>query len=316
MDFLSRICAKSQRTVDSYKNDLRVFRDYISDEKKISLVKFKISDCNKDLILDYIDYLISKDKKPTTINHYISVIKAYLSYIGTLDIKYISLSLAISRIPYRTVPKVIKPVLNDEMLKLLFSLPKKNNKGIRNLTIMILLYDTAIRLDELINIRLSEIFIKNDNPYILVHGKGNKERIVGLSNKAVEHLKYYLSKYHCNNECDYLFYTVIKNKYGKMSESTIETFIQKYADEARITMPDIPKHVHPHMFRRTKATHLYQDGIPLEKVSALLGHSSIETTRIYAKPSLEQLRKIIEQDSDIEVMPEWTEGEIEKLFDF
>lgn len=314
-DYLRKACSRSDHTIESYRNGLIVFKNFITDEKKISIKKFRLKSCDRELILQYIEYLEKLERAPSTINHHISVIKNYLEYIGNTDITYISIYSSISRIPQKKIPKKIKPVLDDEMLKLLFSLPKQNDKGIRNRTILILLYDTAIRVEELINIKVCDLFINSKAPYILIHGKGNKERIVGVSMKAKAHLKLYLSRFHKDQKSEYLFYTTIKGISDKLSESTVETFIQKYADIARKENPNIPKHVYPHMFRRTKATHLYQDGIPLEMVSSLLGHSSTETTKIYAKPSLEQIRAIIENDSDKETEPEWDEDdEIAKLF--
>lgn len=314
-DFLRKTCSRSNHTIESYRDGLTVFKNFITEEKKISIKKFKLKSCDRELVLQYIEYLDTLNRAPSTINHHISVIKNYLEYIGSTDITYMSIYSTVSRIPQKKIPKKVKPVLDDEMLKLLFSLPKQNDKGIRNRTILILLYDTAIRVEELINIKVCDLFIKLEVPYILIHGKGNKERIVGVSTKAKEHLVLYLSRFHKEKKSDYLFYTTIKGVTDKLSESTVEIFIQKYADIARKENPNMPIHVYPHMFRRTKATHLYQDGIPLEMVSSLLGHSSTETTKTYATPSLEQIRTIIENDSDKETEPEWDEDdEIVKLF--
>ena len=91
--------------------------------------------------------------------------------------------------------------------------------------------------------------------------------------------------------------------------------MQKYADEVRKDYPNIPLKVYPHMFRRSRATHLYQDGIPLELVSRMLGHSHIDTTKIYAKPSIEMLRKAIENENESSIEPEWdNEDEIAMMF--
>ena len=111
------------------------------------------------------------------------------------------------------------------------------------------------------------------------------------------------------------FYTTIKGTNNKLSTSTIETFLQKYANQVREICQNVPLRVHSHMFRRTRATHLYQDGIPLELVSRMLGHSQIETTKIYAKPSIEMLRKAIENENESDITPDWdNEDEIAMMF--
>ncbi len=88
----------------------------------------------------------------------------------------------------------------------------------------------------------------------------------------------------------------------------MERFVKEYARKAQSSCPSVPDHVHPHMFRRTRATQLYQNGVSLPLVSRLLGHASLETTRLYAKPSLKMLRDAIESVETSEekaVKPIW-----------
>lgn len=115
----------------------------------------------------------------------------------------------------------------------MFEAPKKNKIGIRNITIMVFLYESAMRVNELINLKISDLYFNVKEPYCLVRGKGDKERIVGLSSLAIDHINNQINLYHKNNECDYLFYTSIKGVNNKLSTSTIETFLQKYANHVR-----------------------------------------------------------------------------------
>jgi site-specific recombinase XerD len=110
---------------------------------------------------------------------------------------------------------------------------------------------------------------------------------------AAEHLKRYfkLCRDKDSPDTDLVFYTVIKGKAGKMTEKNVERFIQQYADLARKNCPSVPEKVHPHMFRRTRATSLYQNGVALPIVSKILGHVNFNTTKIYADPSLEMMRE-------------------------
>jgi site-specific recombinase XerD len=161
---------------------------------------------------------------------------------------------------------------------------------------MILLYDTAIRLSELTGMLLSDANLDVAEPYVRVRGKGNKDRIVALSDKAADHLKHYIHAFH-SNACGGntpLFYTVIKGTRHRISSGNIERIINKYADSIRGEFPDLPDKVYPHMFRRTRATNLYQSGVALELVSRILGHSSTESTKIYASPSIGMLKKAME----------------------
>lgn len=180
---------------------------------------------------------------------------------------------------------------------------------------MIILYDCAVRVSELINIRMADIHTKNRIRIIYIAGKGDKERIIVLSTRATEHLNNYIRLYHSRNESEYLFYSIINGHSNHITASSVQKIIKKVAKRLREKNIDLPESVHPHMFRRSRATHLYQDGIPLEQISRMLGHSQVETTKIYANMSIEQMREIIEIDSNSVEEPEWDdEDEVIKMF--
>lgn len=307
--------SKSLNTINSYRDNFTVFRRFILEVKHKKIKQFYMEDCSKELILEYVEYLRKDNRKNSTINHHVTALKGYLFYVADINIEYQGLAISINHIPTFRQPKIDKECLSDDILKLMFETPKKNKIGIRNITIMVLLYETAMRVNELINLKISDLYLNVKEPYCLIHGKGDKERIVGLSSLAIDHINNQINLYHKNNECDYLFYTSIKGVNNKLSTSTIETFLQKYADQVRKICDNVPLKVYPHMFRRTRATHLYQDGIPLELVSRMLGHSQIETTKIYAKPSIEMLRKAVENENESNIEPEWDdEDEVAMMF--
>jgi len=307
--------SKSVHTIESYRDNLTVFRKFILEVKHKKIKQFYMEDCSKELILEYVEFLRKQNRSNSTINHHVTAIKGYLYYVSDINIEYQGLALSVSHIPTFRQPKVERECLDDTVLKMMFDAPKKNKIGIRNITIMVLLYETAMRVSEIINLKVTDLFLNVKEPYCLVHGKGDKERIVGLSSLAINHINNQLNLYHKNHKCEYLFYTTIKGNSNKLSSSTIETFLQKYADQVRKDYPNIPLKVYPHMFRRSRATHLYQDGIPLELVSRMLGHSHIDTTKIYAKPSIEMLRKAIENENESTIEPEWgDEDEIAMMF--
>lgn len=118
-----------------------------------------------------------------------------------------------------------------------------------------------------------------------------------MTERSCRHLQQYLSIYHSKNgsNAELLFYTIIKGNISKMSAANVERFLKKYAQQVRNVYPDIPDCVHPHMFRRTRATGLYRDGVDLAIVSRFLGHAQLETTRIYATPSVEMMRQAIKK---------------------
>lgn len=178
----------------------------------------------------------------------------------------------------------------------MLSAPPNTRFGVRDRTILIILYDTAVRVSELINIRLCDISIDSKYPSIFITGKGNKERRIQITDKAIQHLKEYIRVFHHDSPPDaYLFSTTIKGVTDHMSVGNVQRIVKKYSASVRASGIAMPESVHCHMFRRTRATNLYQDGVAIELVSTVMGHAKTETTKsYYAKPSIEQLRNAME----------------------
>ena len=290
---------RSPATIESYRDALTVFRHYLRDQKNISLSSFEFVQCTRDLVLDFMEHLAAAGNKPGTRNQRLAALKSYLWFAADKDISLQSIALSIGRVKACRNPKKEKPILDEDALRLLFDAPSNTKMGIRDKTIMILLYDSAARIDEILSLKKQDICLDSEAPSIHVTGKGQKERVIALTERSCRHLQQYLSIYHPENgpDTELLFYTIIKNNISKMSAANVERFLKKYAQQVRDVYPDIPDCVHPHMFRRTRATGLYRDGVDLAIVSRFLGHAQLETTRIYATPSVEMMRKAIENNS-------------------
>lgn len=317
---LSGQLGRSPETIKSHRDSLTVFRRYLLDKRKISIGRFYFHDCTVGLIQDFIIHLKESGNKPGTCNQRLSTIRTYLWFAADRDIALQSVSLAISRIPQCRVPKQEKAILSETALTKILQQPKNTKIGIRDQVMMILLYDSAIRLDELLSLTIQDLVLERNEPYIKVNGKGNKERIVAITPKTSQHLIRYLRIFHQKpSRNNFVFFTKLRGESGKMSESNVERFINQYAAQARKSCPDIPQKVYPHMFRRTRATNLYQHGVELALISRILGHSSIETTKIYAIPSMEMLREAIESvetPEQLKEKPLWkncSEEEIARL---
>lgn len=306
---------RSKNTISAYQDGLTVFRRYVTDTKKVSIRKFKFSDCTHDFLLDYVAFLKSTGCAGATCNNRLAAVRAYLWYVADGDISMQSLALGAARVPFLRETKKTKEIINEDDFAALLSAPVSTTRiGIRDQTLMILLYDSAIRVNEFLELRVNSLNLEAAIPYIRVHGKGDKERIVAITDKTVAHLKNYLRLFHEKNEQEHpLFYTVIKGVLASMSTGNVERVINKYAEQIRPQHPSLPKKVHPHMFRRTRATNLYQNGIELELISRILGHTSTQTTRIYASPSIEMMKDAM--GASINGLPEeqpiWLEDEEE-----
>lgn len=286
---------RSPATIESYRDALTVFRRYLRDELHMRVDAFGFVDCTRDLVLGFMEHLSAVGNKPGTRNQRLAALKSYLWFAAEKDMTLQSVAIAVGRVKSCRDPKKDKPILDEQAIKLLLDAPPNTRIGIRDRTLLILLYDSAARLDEILSLRKADLFLSTDSPCIRVVDKGQKERVIGLAERTSAHLKQYLSVFHAKDspETDLLFYTTIKEQTGKMSEANVERFLKKYAEQVREEYPDIPEHVHPHMLRRTRATGLYRDGVDLSIVSRFLGHAQLETTRIYATPSVEMMRRAI-----------------------
>ena len=286
---------KSQNTIRSYRDALTIFRRYITESLHSTIRVFRFSDCTYETLLGFLEYLHGKGNSEATCNYRLTAIRSYLWYAADLDISIQSIALSASHIPHLRTPKMTRETISKDDMSALLSAPPATKKGKRDQLILVLLYDSAIRVSELLDLDVRSINLNAEIPYIRVLGKGEKERIVSITEKTVDHIRAYLKLYHPENNPDQpLIYTEIKGSKGRMSVGNVERIIKKYVEELRPSHPDLPKTVYPHMFRRTRSTNLYQDGVELELIARILGHSSTETTRIYAVPSMEMMRKAME----------------------
>ena len=187
--------------------------------------------------------------------------------------------------------------LSEKAVRAIIAQPDiETDMGQRDMFFMILLYDTGARVDEMLHARICDV--KTDSPAtMLLFGKGKKYRQVPLSARTVSHYKKYLKKFHPGEDAysqEYIFYTVHDGEHHKMSDNNVRIFMRRYGREAQRLCPEIPDNVHPHLFRHSRAMHLYQGGMDLTLVSQWLGHANLQTTLIYAHADTEQKRKAIE----------------------
>ena len=170
----------------------------------------------------------------------------------------------------------------------------------RNRMILILLYDTGARVQELADLDIESLHLDVPNPYISIIGKGRKRRNVPIMRKTVAHLNSYLKEFHPSEQSAPLFYSMRDGKPHRLSTDSISLVVGTAAKMARETCNAVPENVHCHLFRKTKAMDLYKNGIPLPFIMQLLGHESISTTSgFYAFATLEMMSDAINKSVPI-----------------
>ena len=168
------------------------------------------------------------------------------------------------------------------------------SKGIRNLTMLSLLYNTGARVQELVDLKVRDLRL--DKPYsVELYGKGRKKRIVPIDDSMQKLLQRYMKEYGINTNEQKESPLFFNSRHVNITTAAVSYIIKKYADKAREQHPKlIPLKLSPHCFRHSKTMHLQQAGCPLVYIRDLLGHVSIATTEVYARADTEQKRKALE----------------------
>ena len=263
IEYLDSIRGYSKNTIIAYKTDLLKYFQFINTYNK-----------NYYDIEKYIQQLSKNKYKKTTINRKINTIINFLKWcksyknINIKDIKNIK--------NLRTEKKLPTVLTSSYINKLLDSIPISTPKDVRDRSIIELLYSSGLRLSELTNLKLNDI---KNNQSIKVTGKGNKVRILPMTNKAYKILDLWINTYRSNYEIkeseNYIFLGV---RGKKISEREIQRIVK------------LRLGTFPHSIRHTFATHLLDGGADLRVVQEMLGHNDPSTTQIYTHVSTKQLK--------------------------
>lgn len=306
-DFLNVYLPKhkdgSDYTRRTYRTALKDFKDYTNKVRGIPTGKFFFADCTYDYLLDYRNYLHDiMHRKESTIGTKLAAIKSYAGYVSSMDASLLQIHLSLGRVPQYAIPRIQQPIIDDvDSLRAILSMPKNTRKGMRDTVMMSMLYDSGMRISEMKNLIVRDVEVNEDQTRVLIHGKGQKERIVYLDEKTTALIRQYLDEYHPERSLSLpFFYTESHGQKHPMSVRNYEKLIKKYADKARADNHPLPDSVSPHTFRRTRGTNLYRDGVDISVVSGLLGHANIQTTKDhYTSPSPEQLKAVAQRRTEM-----------------
>lgn len=291
--------ASSPNTVKAYRNALNLLIDYTRESSGTPMSEISFDTITREHMESFLDWLENEKKcSVSTRNQRLSCIRSFYKYAGNRNITVMSCALELERIPAKKESEVhVLKYFSEDALKSILEQPdSRKKKEIRNLFFMILMYDTAARNQEMLDIRLKDMHVSNPEPYVVITGKGRKTRLVPIMKKTVEHYEKYIRIFHKSSSGDaYLFYTVRNGEQYQMSPDNTEKFIKKYGEMARKQNKEVPFNVHPHMFRHARSMHLYHGGMPLPLLSEWLGHAQWNTTLIYANADTRMKQEAIEK---------------------
>ena len=175
----------------------------------------------------------------------------------------------------------------DEIDSLIEAIDLSTLEGHRNRAILETLYSCGLRVSELCNLKISDLFIEEG--YIKIEGKGNKQRLIPISHRAIKELQhYFINRNLVTIKPDFEDYVFISKRGKNISRIMVFHIIKELADKIQLS-----KNISPHTFRHSFATHLLEGGANLRAIQAMLGHESISTTEIYTHIDNQKLRSEI-----------------------
>lgn len=291
--YLPLTCGVSQNTCNSYRDAFKLFLLYFQEEKGISANSIDLRMLNRDLVIDFLNWLeLQREVSVSTRNQRLAALKAFAHYVQYRNPEYLENCTDILTIRPKKHEKTVVPFLTEDELKVLLAQPNPSTRhGLRDLTLLALLYDSGARVQELTDLELKDIRLTNPAMVILT-GKGRKARQVPLMKETCKLLDVYIKNF--NLESEPLTSPLFFNKKGQaLSRYGITYILKKYASQAELD--GNTKKISPHVLRHTKAMHLLRAGVNMIYIRDFLGHVDISTTEVYARIDAEMKRKVFEE---------------------
>lgn len=270
----------SENSVKSYKSDLFRFLTFL-EEKKIT----DLSEADHKIISQFMQQLKSEGLTASSASRYLSTLRGFFSFLSVNN--YVEKD-PTDRVSSAKIVRKLPAVLSFNEIEMILDKPNVDEKlGLRDKSILELLYSSGLRVSELIDLKISDLFF--DDEVIRVFGKGSKQRIVPIGSSAIYWLNEYMirSRPHLEKKLQSKNHIYLNTRGSKISRMGVWKIVDRYTKEA-----GIDKEVHPHTFRHSFATHLLEGGANLRSVQEMLGHSDISTTQIYTHIDREYIKQI------------------------
>ena len=289
----------SPETIKSYRDTFRLYLRYIEKHHGMPPAKMSIVQFDADHILGFLVHLDKeRGNNSKTINNRLAALHSFAKYLIFELPEYSGLLNRSLMVPFRKAEKRQMDFLTEAEFTALKSACKTDTAlGRRDLLMLLLLYNTGIRVSELVGLKLSDIHIDSQSTaaYIRIHGKGRKERYVPLWKSTTKYLVDYMHDL-ARNETGSLFANCMD---GNLTRSGVRYRLNCLKQKASEAIPSLAKkNITPHTFRHTTALRMLQSGVDISTIAIWLGHESIITTHKYMEADLEMKRRTLEKMSD------------------
>lgn len=291
--YLPETCGVCPNTCNSYRDAFKLLLLYFQEEKGVPANSIELRMLNRNLASDFLDWLeVQRKVSVTTRNQRLAAMKAFAHYVQYRNPEYLENCTDIIAMRPKKHEKPVIPFLTEEELKALLAQPDPSTRhGLRDLTLLSLLYDSGARVQEITDLKLKDIRLTNP-AMVTLTGKGRKARQVPLMKETCKLLDAYIRNFNLNSEP--LTSPLFFNQKGQaLSRYGITYILKKYVSQAELDSDT--RKISPHVLRHTKAMHLLRAGVNMIYIRDFLGHVDISTTEVYARIDAEMKRKVFEE---------------------
>lgn len=298
-EYLPRIKGTSEHSIKSYRQTFSLFLHFLADYYSIKIKSLKIEHLTTDAVIDFLDHL-EKDRKNSvqTRNNRLAVIKSFAKMIRFMHPDKKRIAEVLLTIPQKRAQKRVMGFLYpEEIMKVFDAVDLKKKEGMRDFTILHLLYDSGARASEIATLELN--YFDPENETIAVLGKGNRYRLINLCTRTASLISDYIINHRINPTPLFAHRLFINQRKQGMTRHGINKICRKYLTKALPTKR--LKGLSPvHCFRHSCAVTMVTSGDQVSDIKNRLGHQSVESTMLYLHLDLSKKREI--QNKLIEYM--------------
>ena len=313
---------RSVCTTSGYRTAMKSYAKFAEMRLGANTGNFDITFFTESNVCRYMEWLQDRQgSSAQTCNMRLCQLRSFLKY-ASRDPSVMPYYLEVKRVARYITENhahIVEP-LSKKVIEAIMKTPGADTElGLRYTTFLSMMYTMALRVDELLSLKIKDIAFDVPKSYATIVGKGRKARTAYIMSATLKILKKYISVVHGNQPLPeaYVFYSKSKGYFSKATTRGVNKQLDKYAKIAREKCPEVPNHIHSHQFRHSMATHLLEDNVNVFSISKMLGHKSVETTMVYLGVTVSMTDaaiKKIESAAARSVKPVWKKN-IDKLED-
>ena len=271
-------------SVRSYRDTVRLFLNFVSADRRRPITRLEMGDLTMECVLEFLKHLEQdRGNHIRTRNQRLAALRTFFTYLASRMPEMLDTAQRVLAIPTKRVPPPeVQFLEREEILSLLKSLPRRGCHALRNRTLILFLYNTGARAQEVADLRIEHLDL-GTQPCVRLHGKGDRWRTCPLWTETTRNLRMLLTE---RSPADLGSGPVFCSRPGQpLTRFGIYKIVRKHAGSLDRAGPQ-PRRVTPHLFRHTAAVHLLEAGVEVNVIRGWLGHVQLETTNHYAQLTL------------------------------